>query len=91
MRTDEQNILAEISYIEIPNLITFYIKRIYGKAWIIRSLWKKIQMGLSGIKNTVLKLKLSGTMQNESKKKSIIYNCKLQFTKYLGIHFMKEV
>ena len=32
MRTDEQNILAEISYIEIPNLITFYIKRIYGKA-----------------------------------------------------------
>lgn len=30
-------------------------------------------------------------MQNESKKKSIIYNCKLQFTKYLGIHFMKEV
>ena len=75
MRTGEQNILADISHIEIPNLITFYVKRIYVEAWIIRSLWKKIQTGISGIKNTVFKLKLSGTMQNESQKKSTIYNC----------------
>ena len=32
MRTGEQNILADISYIEIPNLITFYVKRIYVEA-----------------------------------------------------------